>query len=309
MLHSDHEHSGFSDFLADTFGEAGRFIDEVLLDSILDTLKIAVFLFFTYLLMEFIEHKAYGKVNTLIRRAGTAGPAIGGLLGAIPQCGFSAAGANLYTGRVVTLGTLLAVFLSTSDEMLPILLAGDVEVTKVLLIIVYKCTVGIFVGFLVDIILRMLGKGKREIDIDRICESDNCHCERGILRSALHHTLTVSMFVLLVTLLIGALVFFIGEDNISNIMVDIPVLSHLICSLVGLIPNCAASVALTRFATAGFISTGAMISGLLTGAGVGLLVLFRMNKNLKENLLVVGILLCSGVLFGLIADLIPGIAL
>lgn len=309
LLHGDHgEHSGFSEFLVDKLGEFGRFTDEVLIGGLLDTLKIAVFLFLTYLLMEFIEHKAFGRVNTIIRRAGAAGPAIGGLLGAVPQCGFSAAGANLYTGRVITLGTLIAVFLSTSDEMLPILLAGEVDISKILLIIVYKCAVGIFLGFSVDFVLRIFGKCKYEMDIDRICEIDNCQCQRGILRSALYHTLTVSLFVALVTFLIGTLIFFIGEDNISNIMVDIPVFSHFICSLVGLIPNCAASVALTRFATAGFISTGAMISGLLTGAGVGLLVLFRMNRNLRENLIIMGILVASGVLFGLIADLIPALS-
>ncbi len=310
ILHAEHgQHGGLSDLLVDTMGEVGRFLDEVLLHGILDTLKIVAFLFLTYLFMEFIEHRASDKARALMKKAGAAGPAIGGMFGAVPQCGFSSAGANLYTGRVITLGTLLAVFLSTSDEMLPILLAGEVDVTKALLIIVYKTAVGIFIGFLVDLTLRLLGRGKREIDIDEICDNDNCHCERGILRSALHHTLTVSLFVLIVTLLINALVFFIGEESISNIVVDLPVLGHFICSLIGLIPNCAASVALTRFATAGFITSGAMISGLLTGAGVGLLVLFRMNRRVRENLLIVGILVAVGVIFGVIADFIPALAL
>lgn len=309
-LHAEHgAHEGLSGFLNEHLGAFGSFLDEVLLHGILDTVKIVVFLFLTYLLMEFIEHRASDKARALMKKAGAAGPAIGGLFGAIPQCGFSSAGANLYTGRVITLGTLLAVFLSTSDEMLPILLAGEVDAAKILLIIVYKTAVGILVGFLTDIIIRLFGRGAREIDIDGICDNDNCHCERGIMRSALHHTLTVSVFVLIVTLLINALVFFIGEENLSGAIVDIPVLSHLICSLIGLIPNCAASVALTRFATAGFITTGAMISGLLTGAGVGILVLFRMNRHPKENLLIVGILIFVGVLFGAVADLIPPLAL
>ncbi len=310
FLHAEHgSHGGLSEYLSEHLGAFGSFLDEVLLHGLLDTLKVVLFLFFTYLLMEFIEHRASDKARSIMKKAGSAGPLIGATLGAVPQCGFSSAGANLYTGRVITLGTLLAVFLSTSDEMLPILVAGQVDGLKVLLIIVYKTAVGLFVGFLCDFIIRLSGRGRREIDIDEICENDNCHCERGILRSAIHHTLTVSLFVLAVTLIINAIIFFIGEENISGAVVNIPILSHLICSLIGLIPNCAASVALTRFATAGFITSGAMISGLLTGAGVGILVLFRMNRHIKENLFIVGILVFVGVVFGAIADLIPVLAL
>lgn len=310
LLHADHgAHGGVSHFLEEHMGDFGRFLDEVLLHGILDTLKLVLFLFLTYLLMEFIEHRASDKARRFMQRAGGFGPLVGGALGVIPQCGFSAAASNLYTGRVITLGTLVAVFLSTSDEMLPILIAGNIDFTKILGIIVYKTAVGILVGFGIDLVLRLMGRGREDIDIDEICDSDDCHCESGILRSALHHTLTVSLFVFIATAVINSAVFFIGEDKLASVLVNIPVLSHLICSLIGLIPNCAASVVLTSFATAGFISTGAMISGLLTGAGVGLLVLFRMNKRMKENLTIVGILVVCGVVFGLIADLIPALAL
>ena len=300
-------HSGISAFLIEHFGSFGAFVDEVLLHALFDTLKLVLFLFLAYLLMEFIEHKASEGTRGIMKKAGKFGPLVGGALGAVPQCGFSTIASNLYTGRVITLGTLLAVFLSTSDEMLPIMLADDVNIGTAMLIIVYKIVVGLFVGFVVDFILRLMKK-EEEIDIDEICENDDCHCERGIFMSALHHTFTVSFFIYLVTVVINSIIFFVG-DGIGAIMIDLPVISHLISALVGLIPNCAASVALTKLAVSGIITSGTMISGLLSGAGVGLLVLLRMNKRVKENLLIIGILAASGVLFGLVADLIPALAL
>ena len=280
-------------------------LDEVLWQGILDTLKLLPFLFLTYLLMEFIEHRAADKTRAFMKNAGKLGPFAGGALGAIPQCGFSAAAANLYTGRVIGLGTLIAVFLSTSDEMLPILISGGIGAGKIFLILGYKVAVGIAVGFAVDLALKLLHKCGEDINIDEICDNDNCHCERGILKSALHHTATITLFVLLFTLAINAAVYFIGDEHLSAVLYDKPVIGHLIAALFGLIPNCAASVALTTFGAKGLITTGTMMSGLLSGAGVGVLVLFRMNKHPKENFLVIGILVLSGVLFGLLADVIP----
>jgi hypothetical protein len=199
---------------------------------------------------------------------------------------------------------LIAVFLSTSDEMLPILVSGDVSVGTAALIVLYKAAVGIFVGFAVDLVLRFAKRGREEINIDAICDEDNCHCERGIFYSALHHTLTISLFVLAVTLVINALVFFVGEENLGSVMYGKPVIGHLIAGVFGLIPNCAASVALTTLCTKGLITAGTMMSGLFSGAGVGLLVLFKVNKHIKDNLIIIGIILVSGVVFGLIGDLI-----
>jgi hypothetical protein len=199
---------------------------------------------------------------------------------------------------------VVAVFLSTSDEMLPILISGSVPIGNVALIVLYKTAVGIFIGLLVDMVMRLMHRGEEKINIDAICDEDNCHCERGIWYSAFHHTATISLFVLLITFAINALVFFIGEENLGAIMYDKPFISHLIAAFFGLVPNCAASVALSRLCTEGLITTGTMMAGLFSGAGVGLLVLFRVNKKLKENLLVVGILVATGVVFGMIADLI-----
>ena len=295
-------------FLLDTHTHTGGvwgFFDEVFLHGLLDTLKLIPFLFLTYLLMEFIEHRAEDKTRAFVTRAGRLAPLAGGLFGAVPQCGFSAAAANLYTGRVIGLGALVAIFLSTSDEMLPILISGEIQFYKVLLILLYKVVVGIFVGFAIDFILRLIKRPSREINIDEICDNDNCHCERGILRSAIHHTVTIFAFVYLFTVAIGAAVYFIGDEALASVFYNKPVIGHFIAAVFGLIPNCAASVALTTFAKEGFITVGTMLAGLFSGSGVGLLVLFKMNKHVKENLIIVGILVLSGVVFGLIADVIP----
>ena len=304
-LHASHGSSSVSDFLHNTLGRSGDFISSVIIDSVIDTLKLVLFLFLTYLLMEFIEHSSGDGIKRVMKHSGIFGPLLGGALGIIPQCGFSAASANLYTGRVITLGTLIAVFLSTSDEMIPVLLAGNIEIDKLILIIAYKTVVGIFVGYIIELSLHLMKRERRDINIDEICDNDNCHCERGIVFSALHHTLTTGTFILLTTVTINMLVFFIGEENISHLMVNIPILSHFICSLLGLIPNCAVSVVLSQFASSGFITYGSMLSGLLTGAGVGLLILFKVNKNKRENLIIMAILVIAGTLFGSLFELLP----
>lgn len=279
-------------------------LEEIFLHGFLDTLKLLPFLFLTYLLMEYIEHRAEDKAEAFMARAGRFGPLVGGALGAVPQCGFSAAASSLYTGRVITVGTLIAVFLSTSDEMLPILISGSIPPVTVLLVLLYKAAVGALVGIAVDLFLRLCRKNEEKINIDAICDEDNCHCERGILYSALHHTLTISLFVLVVTLVINALVFFVGEETLGSVMYDKPFVSHLIASVFGLIPNCAASVVLATLCSEGLITAGTMMSGLFSGAGVGLLVLFRVNKNIKENLAITAVLVVVGLLFGLLGDLI-----
>ncbi len=285
-------------------GEMAHWVTEIFLHGLLDTLKLIPFLFLTYLLMEFIEHRAGEKAEGFMKRAGVFAPAIGGALGAIPQCGFSAAAANLYAGRIVSMGTIVAVFLSTSDEMIPILVSGSVPVGTVVLVVLYKAIVGIAVGLALDLVMRLMKREPEKINIDAICDEDNCHCERGIWYSALHHTATISLFVLLVTLAINALVFFVGEENLGSIMYGRPFISHIIAAVFGLIPNCAVSVALTTLCTEGLITAGTMMSGLFSGAGVGLLVLCKVNKKPKENALIIGIVLAAGVLFGLLGDLI-----
>lgn len=293
--------------LLHTHGESEgwlAFTDEVLLHGLIDTLWLMPFLFLTYLLMEWVEHRAKDKAELVMRRAGVLAPLVGAAVGAVPQCGFSAAAASLYTGRVIGLGALLAVFLSTSDEMLPVLISGAVDPISIIIILGYKVAVGALVGVLADLLLRLLGRGRGEIDIDALCERDGCHCERGIFHSALRHTLTVSGFVLLITVAVDTLVFFVGESALSSVLYSVPVLGHLIAAAVGLIPSCAVSVALTSLSLDGIITAGTMMAGLFSSAGVGVLVLFRLNRRVKENLLVLGILLAVGTGFGLLFDLI-----
>ena len=281
------------------------FLGSVLFDAFLETLIIIPFLFLAYLVMEFIEHKATDKTLALLKRGGKAGPLFGSLFGAVPQCAFSAVASNFYTGRVITLGTLFAVFLSTSDEMLFIMISEGVSATEILTFLAYKVLVGIVVGFVIDAIIRFIAKPKS----DAKCEGDfTCNdCHSGILPCAIRHTVKISVFIFAVTLLINTLVFFVGTDNVAIIISKIPVLSHLISAFVGLIPGCATSVALTSLYTSGMISGGVMLSGLFSGAGVGALVLLRVNKNMKENLAIMGALAFVGFLFGLLFD-ITGIA-
>ena len=284
--------------------EGAHWFDEIVLSGVLETVKIIPFLFLTYLLMEFIEHKAGERAESFMQRAGVFAPAVGGLLGAVPQCGFSAAAANLYAGRIISIGTLVAVFLSTSDEMIPILISGNIDFGIVALVVLYKAVVAIIVGLGIDLALKLMRRDREKINIDAICDENNCHCERGIVYSAFHHTVTVSAFVLLITLAINSLVFFVGEENLGALLYDRPFVSHLIAAIFGLIPNCAASVALATLCSQGLITAGTMMSGLFSGAGIGLLVLCKVNRKTKENLIIIAILVVAGLVFGLLGDLI-----
>lgn len=278
---------------------------DILKDSVLDTAKLIPFLFATYLLMEFIEHKTSEKSRAAIGRAGKFGPVIGGVLGIVPQCGFSASAASLYSGRIITVGTLIAVFLSTSDEMLPICISERVAPSVIIEILAIKAVVAVIIGIGADIIIGMMHRDKRELDIHCLCEEEHCHCdEDGIFKSALKHTLQITLFIFIVTLLLDAAIHFLGEERLSKVFVDVPVIGCAVSALVGLIPNCAASVVITELYLSGIIKAGAMIAGLLTGSGIGILVLFRTNKHhIRENLAILFTLYVSGVVIGSIIEL------
>ena len=274
-------------------------------DAAIDTLKVAPFLFLIYFLMELIEHKAGDGANRVIMKSGKIGPVIGGLLGAVPQCGFSAACSGLFSGRLITLGTLFAVFLSTSDEMLPILLTSGAPITKILKIIGAKALIGIIFGFLVDIVIRKKNfESSCENHIHEMCEHEGCRCERGVLLSALFHFLKIIGYIFAFSFLLNIVIMGIGEERLSSLFVSTPVVGSLISSLVGLIPNCASSIVITNLYLGGIISSGVMMSGLLAGSGIGLAVLFRVNKNIKQNVLITVAMYLAGVLFGVIIDLL-----
>ncbi len=277
-------------------------MQECLLDALLDTLKLLPYLFVTFLLLEFIEHKINSK--KLLSKGQKVGPLIGGLLGALPQCGFSAMAANLFAGRVITIGTVVAVFLSTSDEMLPIMLGEQTDFSLILKIVGLKVLIGVAVGFMVDLLLGKFFKKNQKHDIGHLCEDEHCHCDKhNLLVSALIHTLKTGAFLLVANVLIGLIIFWIGEENLANFLLGSKPLSYLLASLVGLIPNCAGSIIITELYLAGLISLGSMMAGLLTGCGLGLLLLFKNHKNWRENITILTIIYIVGVVAGLIIDL------
>lgn len=279
---------------------------DIILDTLIDAVKLLPFLFVTYLLMEYVEHRAGSSFERALHKVGAAGPLAGGLLGVVPQCGFSAAASNLYAGRMISLGTLFAVYLSTSDEMLPILISEQAEVSLMVKILAIKAGLGIAIGFLVDLCMRLAGKASNEWDIESLCEREHCSCEEdeGILRPALVHTAHVFLFVMAITFVLNLVIHYAGLQAVKGSVLGYPILGEFIVALIGLIPNCGASVALTQLYLNGVISMGAMIAGLLTGAGVGLLVLFRVNDHLRENLMIAGLLYVFGVLCGIVMEFI-----
>ena len=229
----------------------------------------------------------------------------GSILGIFPQCGFSASATNLYAARVITLGTLIAVYLSTSDEMLPIFISEAVPIATILKILGTKLIIGIIAGFSIDFVIRIKNKNEQEEEkIVDICEKEHCHCEHGIIQSALKHTLHIFIFVLIVTLVVNIIIYFIGEETIAGFIQNTPVLGPIIAGIIGLIPNCASSVILTQLYLEGVITAATMISGLLVGAGVGLAILFKMNKGIKQNLKIVCLLYSIGVISGIIIECI-----
>lgn len=273
----------------------------ILSHALIDSAWLLPFLFLTYLCMELLEHKAGDKVKRGVARAGRAGPIFGSLVGLIPQCGFSAASAGFFAGGIITPGTLLAVFLATSDEMLPIFIGSNVSPIKIVTVLGIKLAVAVIFGFVFDLIFV---KKREKLEISELCEEENCHCgERGIFLSSLIHTAQIFAFVFVINLALTAAFEFIGEEKIAAVLGNIPVLDVIAASIVGLIPNCAASVLIATLWTKGIISGGAMIAGLLTGAGAGLLVLYRTNKRIKENLILTAALLIIGIAVGAILDL------
>lgn len=316
------------DFLVDAFA-----------DSVIDTLKLIPFLLVTYLAMEALEHFATNKVKEAVEHAGAAGPVVGALLGALPQCGFSAMAATLFSGRVVTAGTLVAVILSTSDEMIPVFVAHQEPASRMLSIIAIKVVLGIAAGLLLDLVLRLLHRaGDGHTHIHELCEREHCHCEEadeldeehhdrdhhgdhhdhhehghhhghghshhgawGIVRSACVHTAQVTAFIFLISLLFGLIIEGLGVDSIRSTLAYHPVRATFIAALVGLIPNCGASVAIAELFLDGALATGPMLAGLLSSGGVGLLVLWRTNADARQNVYVTLLVYVVAVLAGLAA--------
>lgn len=275
---------------------------EVILDTIVDSLKLIPFLLVAFLIIELLEHKLNNKTKHIITKSKKVGPIIGSLLGVIPQCGFSVMATNLYITRIITLGTLISIYLSTSDEMLIIMISEKVEISLILKILLIKIFFGIVYGLIID---KIINKKKKDKETNyELCDEEHCDCNHSILLSAIKHTLHITLFIFIITLIINTIFTLLGDNYLSKILLNNSILSPFITSLIGLIPNCAASVILTELYLNSTISLGALIGGLLTSSGSSLLVLIKNNKNQKENLSIILLLYALGVLSGIIIELI-----
>lgn len=280
----------------------------ILTHSFIDSIKLIPFLFLTYLLMEYLEHHSGNIAERVLKRSGQFGSLIGGALGLLPQCGFSSAAAGLYSARVISLGTTLAVFLSTSDEMIPIFISHSVRIDTIIKILIVKFIIAIIAGFSIDILIRSIYKKraiKQESKIEEFCEREDCHCHHGIFKPALIHTLKIGAFILVFTLALNVLIHYVGEENIAVLILNKPILANILSALVGLIPNCASSVIISELYVDGILTAGTMLSGLLANSGVALAVLFRTNRPKKNNLFIVLALFVISVVSGLVIDILP----
>ncbi len=273
---------------------------DVIVDTLLDGIKLIPFLFIAFLILELLEHKLSGKNKKIIEKSGKFGPIIGSMLGAFPQCGFSVAATNFYATRIITLGTLISIYLSTSDEMLPLLISEGVNIKLIIKVLGIKILIGMISGFIIDLIFRK----KEKNHIHDFCEEEHCNCKNGVLISTIKHTLNITLFIIIISFILNTIIYYVGEDTLGNLIFRKKVLGPILSSLIGLIPNCASSVVITQLYLGNVISFGAMMSGLLTGSGVAILVLFKVNKNLKENLKILGIVYIIGVISGIIIELI-----
>ena len=272
---------------------------EVIQDTLLDTVKLLPFLFVAFLIIEFIEHKLSNKQENIISKSGKLGPIVGALLGAIPQCGFSVLATNLYVTRIISLGSLISIYLSTSDELIPLMISHNAPLTKILSIISIKVVIGIISGFLIDLFIRKTNKSDFVL-----CEDEDCDCDHSIIKSSLIHTLKIAFFILIITFLINILFHYADLSFLESALKNNKILTPFIASLIGLIPNCASSVMISELYLNNLISLGTTLSGLLTGSGVAIMVLISKNKNISENIFIIGLIYVIGVIWGLLFNFI-----
>ena len=271
-----------------------------MIEFIQETLLLLPFLFVTYLVLEAVEAKAGSALASFLERARSVGPAAGALAGAIPQCGVSAAAASFYAGGVITVGTLVAVFLSTSDELIPVLISERVPATLMAKIVGIKIACALGVGFLVNGALAFFRHIRRDVSVRELCEHSHCGCHehKGILVPALIHTAEIFVFIVVISGAIELCMHCFGEDCLNTLRLNRPFFGELAAGALGLIPNCAVSVAGAKLYLAGAMSPGALMASSFAGSGLGLLVLFRTNRNLKENLLILAAVYFVGVVLG-----------
>lgn len=267
------------------------------IDGLIDTLKVFPFLLISFYIIEILEHKI--NSNKRLESSGKYGPVLGSLLGIIPQCGIASIATNLYVTGIITLGTLISVFLSTSDEMIPILLSEKVSIKLILIILGIKLVVGLVSGLLIDLVYPRKIKSHYEI-----CEEEHCHCDDHKFISAFKHTINISLFILVINILLNMVFNYGLNDYLSSLLLKDSIFSPIISSLIGLIPNCASSIVITKLYLASSISFGSMIAGLLTNSGIALVVLFKTNRNLKENINIILLTYFIGTVIGIILNIL-----
>lgn len=275
---------------------------DVCLDSLIDSVKLLPFLFLAFLFMEALEHHAGSKINKALASSGGAGPLIGALLGCVPQCGFSVFSANLYSGGVIGAGTLLAVFLSTSDEAIIIMLSNPDKKPEILKLIAVKVLIAVIFGYIITLFEKIKPAPKKHME--DLCKECGCEEEDGILKPAIHHTLKIFAFVTVIIFIVNLCVELLGTQRLSSILLSNSIFQPVIAAVLGLVPSCASSIILTQLYLEGAISFASVIAGLCTGAGAGLIVLFRENRNLRENLFITFTLYITAVISGVVIQLI-----
>ena len=276
---------------------------DVLLCSLTDTLKMLPFLFLAFLMIEYLEHKAQEKIKHIFKSAGITGPLIGTVLGCIPQCGSSLMSANLYSSGIIALGTLIAVFLATSDEAIILLAAAPNGAFEVLRLLITKIVIALVFGYIIYAVEKKCShKHEHHHHSHDLCEHDRCGCEESgsVLKPALIHTVKVFFFLFLFTFIIDFSSSLLGMDKISSVLLSNSAFQPLLSALIGFIPNCASSVLLTQLYISGTLSFGSLIAGLCTNAGAGMLILFRNKKKIKDNIKILGIIYICSVIPGII---------
>lgn len=273
---------------------------DALIDAAWDSLRALPFLFAAFILMEMLEKHSDKLVDRIFNRIGRSGPLIGAVMGLVPQCGFSAAMSNLYAGGVVTLGTLIAVFLSTSDEAVIIMMSSPDAVSRIAPLLAAKFIIAAVFGFAVDLIMH---NSAMHTHFDEICTDCGCHEKKGIIGPVLVHTRRVFLWLFVISFILNVLLEMIGSEQLAGMLGSNTVFQPLITALIGLIPNCAVSVMFTKLYLAGTLSFASTVAGLSSGAGLGLIVLFRMNKKKSDTVRIAVILYLCAAAAGIIAEL------
>lgn len=279
---------------------------EILLDTILDTLKMLPFLLVAYFLIEYVERKHSEKLESLLSGGGWFGFVPGAVLGLVPQCGFSGMAANLYAGGVITAGTLVAVFISTSDEAIPLLVALPDHWKSLGLLIILKLAFALVCGFLTDFVIKKAIPVTLRGGYRGHIEDIDCHDhkeEESLLIATLRHTALIIVWIFAILLAVNLITEWIGSERIASFIENAGVAQIFVSGLIGMIPNCGSSVLLTQMYANGHLSFPAMFAGLCTGAGIGPLVLFKAEKNKRRALGILALMYVFGVLSGFIVSI------